>query len=126
METETLKVRRKGDVNKASLKYPVKECDNCRLDLTNKVTPNFEFGKDIDGNDIVTGFCPICGRGYPMIETKPEVTEEALKIAEPVKEETPDDGLEALTYNELQAKAKSAGIPANMSKSDLIKYLREV
>jgi|GEM_PF-6377545 len=132
METVTPKKRSKGDINKALLKYPVSECDNCKHDFLGVVTPAIEFGKDTEGGDIVTGFCPICGRGYPMIEPKPEVPPEpeAEKVAD--TEETAtfdpvivDADLEGKEYPKLQQIAQKLGIKSNQKRDALIKAIRE-
>jgi len=129
MKTETpIKKRSKGSVKQHLLKYPIPKCNNCGYDLLEASTPDIELGVNEHDGDIVTGFCPRCGRGYAMIEPgepkaepKKEVEKEPEKEVEAVG--VPAE-LETFSYPEIQKVAQLLGIKSNQKKPALIAAIR--
>ena len=125
METETpIKKRSKGSVKQHLLKYPIPKCNNCGYDLLEASTPNIEFGVNDDNGDIVTGFCPMCGRGYPMIEPGEPKAEPKKEVEKEVEAVGVPAELETFDYPEIQKVAQLLGIKSNQKKPALIAAIR--
>ena len=124
-------MRKKGDIVKSELQFPVDTCENCRHDLTEAIAQDIEMGLDEDEKDTIYGLCPKCGRGYPMIEPDTEVPEKVEKPIVVHFEGLAEKPVKDHTYDEMKEDLKSFGVVANASnglkkKSRLLRFLQEI
>ena len=110
--------RKRGDVVKHLLKFPVVICEGCGDNIESAIPQDIEIGFNKAGAETVYGLCPKCGRGYPMIEPVVGV------VAEEKVVEDKDDEIDSKPYLELRSLAKQLELSSKGKAKELRAAIR--